>query len=318
MRFRKDAITLALLMCAGIVFSQVTAPPGLWMYTDDYGQPLYSGVELVDTSSIGPPYMVAFGLAKDDITELRDDAMSTDSTIMYYFDFPYQFTQGFAECKMMWEDRDWNWVDSINIGIPPATQMVIADSLVIKYIGPLQNHKVDIYFGEAIDRYAPAFIDSIGTLPSNYHSAYSDTAWRTVSMPLPPAPAGADRTNIREVRFLIHNAAGATALTSDVGHFYIDVVGMVSKISPAAIKAVPKSRLVTNNRLFFTPSTSGNVDLSVFSLNGKLLSTKQVPVMAGKHYSVKQFTSANANVSGSQVNIVRISGAGVNLQEKIR
>ncbi|MGB7568044.1 MAG: hypothetical protein WBM07_09300 [Chitinivibrionales bacterium] len=318
MRFRKDAVTLALVMCAGIVFSQVTAPPGLWMYTDDYGQPLYSGVELVDTSSIASPYTVYFGLAKDSILELRDDALSTDSAILYYFNFPYQFTQGFAGCKMMWEDRDWNWVDSINIGIPPATQMVIADSLVIKYIGPLQNHKVDIYFGEALDRYAPAFIDSIGTLPSNYHGAYSDTAWRTVSIPLPPAPAGADRTKIREVRFLIHNAAGTTALTSDVGHFYIDVVGMVSKISPAAIKAVPRSRLLTNNRLFFSPSTSGNVDLSVFSLIGKLLFTKQVPVMAGKNYSIKQFSWANVNVSGAQVNIVRITGAGVNLREKIR
>jgi hypothetical protein len=167
MRFHIKAIVLALLLCGAFVFGQST-PPGNWMYTDDYGQPLYSGVELVDTSSIGQPYTVYFGLAKDSITELRDDASSTDSTIRYYFSFPYQFTKGFAACKMMWEDRDWNW---------DATGY---DSLLIKYIGPLQTHKVDVFFGEAIDRYSPAFLDSIGALTSNYHSAYSDNAWRTV------------------------------------------------------------------------------------------------------------------------------------------
>jgi hypothetical protein len=303
MRFRKEFIALAFVICAGFVFGQST-PPGNWMYTDDYGQPLYSGVELVDTSSIGQPYTVYFGLAKDSITELRDDASSTDSTIRYYFSFPYQFTKGFAACKMMWEDRDWNW---------DATGY---DSLLIKYIGPLQNHKVDIFFGEAIDRYSPAFLDSIGTLTSNYHSTYSDNAWRTVTMPLPPVPDGADRTNIREVRFIIHNAAGTTAITSAVGAFDIDIVGLVS--ANTGVRSVFKGKSLLNNHLLFTPSMSRTVALSIFSLNGKRLADKHIPVAAGKKYSIKQFSSANANVPAAQVNIVSIIGAGVNVREKIR
>jgi hypothetical protein len=303
MRFHIKAIVLALLLCAAIVFGQ-SVPPGLWMYTDDYGQPLYSGIELVDTLSIGPPYTTHFGLAKDSITELRDDASSTDSTIRYYFSFPYQFTKGFAECKMMWEDRDWNW---------DATGY---DSLLIKYIGPLQTHKVDIFFGEAIDRYSQAFLDSIGTLTSNYHSAYSDNAWRTVTMPLPPAPDGADRTNIREVRFIIHNAAGTTSLTSAVGAFDIDIVGLVA--ANTGVLSVYKGKSLLNNHLFFTPSISGTVALSIFSLNGKRLADKHILVVAGKKYSIKQFSSANINVSAAQVNIASIIGAGVNIREKIR
>jgi hypothetical protein len=41
-------------------------------------------------------------------------------------------------------------------------------------------------------------------------------------------------------------------------------------------------------------------------------------VVAGKKYSIKQFSSANVNVSAAQVNIVSIIGAGVNIREKIR
>jgi hypothetical protein len=304
MRFRKDIFAFAMAMCAVVALGQ-TAPPGLWMYTDDFGQPLYSGVELVDTSSKGPPYTAYFGLAKDSITELRDIALDPDTTIVYYFSFPYQFTKGFAECKMIWEDRDWNW---------DATGY---DSLVIKYIGPLQTHKVDIFFGEAIDRYSPAFIDSIGTLPENYFATYKTSNWKTKALALPKAPAGADRTNIREVRFIIHNATGTTSLTSAVGYLDIDIVGLVSKNGTKVLRP-DKSRSLTNNHLFFSPMTSGPVELSAFSLTGKLLADRRVPVLAGDQYSVKQFSSSNLKLSMNQLYVVRISGAGINVQETLR
>jgi hypothetical protein len=70
--------------------------------------------------------------------------------------------------------------------------------------------------------------------------------------------------------------------------------------------------------LFFTPSISGTVALSIFSLNGKRLADKHILVVAGKKYSIKQFSSANINVSAAQVNIASIIGAGVNIREKIR
>jgi hypothetical protein len=305
MRFRKDAYAFAFVLCAGAFFSaSPAAPPGEWMYTDEYGTPGYSGVEIVDTSSIGPPYTMGIGL--QNTPEMRDDGYDTTESVMAYFTFDYQFTQGWSGFKLMWEDRDIN----------PPWDATGYDSLVIKYIGPLQTHKVDIFFGEAPDRYAPAFLDSIGTLTSNYHATYSNTAWKTVALPIPPAPAGADRTNIREVRFIIHNVTGS-ALTSAQGNFSFDKVGMIWK-SNTGIRAVSNSKSVTNNRLFFTPAMTGTVALSVFSLNGKQLSNRQIPVMAGKQYSIKRLASANTGLSTSQVNIVRISGAGVNVREKIR
>ena len=305
MRFRKDFITLALIFYTGIGFSKsLAAPPGLWMYTDEYGSPGYSGIELVDTSSIGPPYTLGVGIKN--IPEMRDDGYDTTESVMGYFTFDYQFTQGWSGFKIMWEDRDmltpWD-----------ATGY---DSLVIKYIGPLPTHKVDIFFGEPPSRYEPAFLDSVGTLPPNYHATYSSSAWKTVALPLPPAPSGSDRTIIQEVRFIIHNIEG-TSLTSAVGNFSIDKIGLI-KATSSGIKNDSKGKSLTNNRLFFNPVISGTVALSLLSLNGKLLAYKQVSVLAGKQYSIKQFSSANAPVFSSQVTIVRIIGAGVNVQEKIR
>jgi hypothetical protein len=224
---------------------------------------------------------------------------------MYYFSFNYQFTNGWSGFKMMWEDRDMQtpW---------DATGY---DSLVIKYIGPLQSHKVDIFFGEAPDRYAPAFIDSIGSLPSNYSSTYKSSAWKTVSIPLPPAPSGADRTQIVEVRFIIHNKSGTTAVTSAAGNLSIDKVGLIS--AKTGIRAAVNRQSIKNNHTYFTSVEGGPIDLSLFSLSGKLLAHRHVSVSAGKQYAIKQFTFANLKVSASQVNVVRIIGAGLNIQEKI-
>jgi len=315
MRFRKDVLALALVVCTRVVFGGSSIPPGKWMYTDEYGQPLYSGIELVDTANLGPPYTVGIGLHDD--PELRDVGYDTTPTVMYYFSYDYQFTQGWSGFKMMWEARDYPWNATGYTDIQGTFHYQPYDSLVIKYIGPLQSQKVDVYFGESYDRYSPAFVDSIGTLPSNYHATYSSDAWKTVALPLPPAPAEADRTQIREVRFIIHNAGDNSSLTSDVGNLSIDKVGLIWK-SNTAIKATSNRQSLKSNRLFFTPLTNGAIALSVFSLNGKLLADKQVNVAAGKRYSIRQFASANANVSASQVHLVRIRGAGIDVHELVR
>jgi hypothetical protein len=62
----------------------------------------------------------------------------------------------------------------------------------------------------------------------------------------------------------------------------------------------------------------GSVDLSLYSLSGRLLGNKQMSVIAGKRYSIKQFASENGQLSGSQIVIMRIRGAGVNVQEMVR
>ena len=318
MRFHIKAIVLALLLCAAFVFGQ-SAPKVQCIYTDDYGQPPYSGCELVDTSNLGQ--IGSRGIGIDSLPEIREIQDVNDTNIMFYFSFDYKFTQGWSGFKMIWEERNmltpWNATGYTdfqgNFHYKPF------DSLTITYIGPLPTHKVDIFFGEEdISPYTPAFVDSIGTIPANYYSAaYNSSQWKTVTIPIPPAPAGADRSSIVEIRFLIHNVAGTTSLTSAQGNFSIDKIGLVNANNTGII-GVSKTKTLTNNHLIFTPSISGTVALSIFSLNGKRLADKHILVVAGKKYSIKQFSSANVNVSAAQVNIVSIIGAGVNIREKIR
>ena len=301
MRFRKDVLLLALVLCTGVVLGSSSDASIFWVYGSDEAP--YSGIELVDTSSLGPPFDSAIGIPPQ--LEIREDNYDTTASIMHYFSFKYQFKKGWSGFKLMWEERDWTW---------DATPY---DSLVIKYIGPLQSHKVDIWFGETYDRYAAAFLDSIGTLPSNYAATYSSSAWKTVTIPFPHASDSADRTQVREIRFIIHNAAGTTSLTSDTGNFSFDKVGF-KKANNSGIKASLNRQSLKNNRMFFTPATGGTANLSIFSVNGILLADKKVSVLAGKSYSIRQFTSAHANVSASQVTIVRINGAGINVHEMMR
>jgi hypothetical protein len=288
-----------------MVFSASSDSQIFWVYGSDESP--YSGIELVDTSSKSPPYTKEFGLNHN--TELRDVGYDPSSdSIMSYFTFDYQFNDsnpGWSGFKLMWEERDWTW------------DVTPYDSLVIKYIGPLASHKVDIFFGETYDRYAPAFLDSIGTLSSNYAATYSSGAWKTVTIPFPSAPVDADRTQVREIRFIIHNIDGVTQLTSAPGNFSFDKVGF-KKATVAGIKANSNRQPLTNNRLYFTPAMGGSVDLSLYSLSGRLLGNKQMSVIAGKRYSIKQFASENGQLSGSQIVIMRIRGAGVNVQEMVR
>ncbi len=301
MRFRKDVLMFALVVCAGVVFGGAKVPPGLWMYTDEFGTPLYSGAELVDTASIAPPFLLPVDVEGD--VKLSDDAYDTTETVMNHFKWHYQFAKGFAECKLMWEDRDWPW------------DVRGYDSLVIKYIGPLSNHKVDIYFGEAIDRYSPAFLESIGSLQANYASVYSAAAWKTVSLPVPPASQGSNRQYLREVRFFIHNAPGITDTHSVRGYFYLDKVGVTRAGGSAVLQGSnPRS---PETRLTFVPAASGQVMLIMYSLDGKKLFQKSLSVVSGQRYNVRRFSRDNARLSTSQCSIVRISGNGVNVREKI-
>ena len=300
----RNVIVNAFIIAASAVFmAESAAPPGFWMYTDEYGSPAYSGVELIDTFSLGPPYEATdstFGI-------LRDDAYDFTESVMNHFDWPYQFTNGYAACKLVWEDRDWGW------------NAYGYDSLVIKYIGPLANHKIDIYFGLAFTRYDSAFVEYIGTLPANYVSSYSSDAWKTAAIPLPPPPADAPidsaRKYLREIRFIIHNADGETSMTSPQGNFYLDKVGLVKASDVAITNKIRRATVYSRSN--FTPKISGQVVLTISSLSGKQLVEKSVPVVAGQHYSVRRFLSEHAGISSLQCRIVRISGSGINIQERV-
>ncbi|MBN1308868.1 MAG: hypothetical protein JXA18_13175 [Chitinispirillaceae bacterium] len=296
------ATVVAFVITWSAAVPALSAPPGLWMYTDEYGSPGYSGVELVDTLSFGPPYEVTdstFGI-------LRDDAYDYTESVMNHFKWPYRFTNGWAGCKLIWEDRDWCW-DAYGY-----------DSLVIKYIGPLATHKIDIYFGLAFTRFDTAFVEYIGSLPANYVSDYASEAWKTVSVPLPPAPTetplDSARKYLREIRFLIHNAEGETAMTSDPGFFYLDKVGLIKESTAIAADKAVCARV--NARSMFIPPVSGPVVLGIYSMIGKRLWEKSVPVVAGRQYSVRRFSREHAVLPSPQCTIVRIRGAGINIKER--
>jgi hypothetical protein len=316
MRFRKEIFAFAMAICAVVAFGQ-TAPKVEWIYTDDYGQPAYSGVELEDTSNLGK--LGSTGIGIDSQAEIREIQDMNDTNIMFYFSYDYKFAHGWSGFKMIWEERAFPWDATGYIDQEGTFHYKPFDSLTVTYIGPLPTHKVDIFFGEEnIGPYAPAFIDSIGTIPANYYNApYNSSQWKTVTIPIPPAPAGADRTSIVEIRFLIHNIAGTTSLTSAQGNFSIDRIGLVNA-NNTGVKLVSNPKSLINNRLFFTPAVGGAVDLSLFSLSGKMLANKRITVIAGKQYSIKQLTSSNLKLSMDQLNVVRISGAGINLQETLR
>ncbi|MBN1128518.1 MAG: hypothetical protein JXA71_06005 [Chitinispirillaceae bacterium] len=299
----RTVMSNTLFIAAMWAVAALSAPPGLWMYTDEYGSPPYSGVELVDTLSFGPPYEVTdstFGI-------LRDDAYDYTESVMNHFKWPYQFTNGWAGCKLIWEDRDWSW------------NAYGYDSLVIKYIGPLANHKIDISFGLAFTRFDTAFVEHIGSINANYVSAYSSDAWKTVAIPLPPAPTSAPidsaRKYLREIRFLIHNAEGETSMTSPQGYFYLDKVGLVKTSTAIASKKTAHARVTVPST--FVPSVTGPAVLGIYSLCGKRLVEKSVTAVAGRQYSVRRFSREHAGFPITQCCIVRISGPGITVLERI-
>ena len=299
----RKVIANALIIIFITACAALSAPPGLWMYTDEYGSPAYSGVELVDTFSLGPPYEIT----DTTLGILRDDAYDYDESVMNHFKWPYQFTDGWAGCKLIWEDRDWCW-DARDY-----------DSLVLKYIGPLEQHKIDIYFGYAFTIFDSAFVEYIGAMPANYVDDYSSEAWKTAAIPLPPPPTDAPldsaRKYLREIRFIIHNSEGETPATSDPGFFYLDKVGL-TKASTAIVPKKKVSEHITSPSQF-VPPVSGKAILSIHSLCGKLLFEKSVPVVAGRRYSVRRFSRDHAGHISSQYHLVRISGSGISILERI-
>lgn len=302
MNVRKGiAGALVIIVCA--VTDVLPVPPGLWCYTDEFGTPLYSGVELVDTFALGPPYEYTdstFGI-------LRDDEYDFDERVMNHFKWPYQFKKGWDGCKLIWEDRVWAW------------DVSGYDSLVIKYIGPLENHKIDISFGMSETEFDAAYVEYVGSLPSNYVSDYSTEAWKTVAIPIPPpsedAPLDSARKYLREIRFIIHNVEGETSETSEQGFFYLDKVGFTK-----AASAVTPHRKITPRTAgpsSFVPPVAGKVQLSMYTLSGKLLFAAVVPVVAGQRYNVRRFTREHTGHVPSQWHLVRIKGSGINVLERI-
>ena len=232
---RRNYYVAAFAVCAvvGISFGQGsdTLPMSDSVHTQviytDAGQQAYSGVELIDTSAISSPYTIPVGTSGE--LEIRDGLVPTpipgfssftgddpsDSSILGYFIFPYQFSDsvynyngvnyeynGWSGFKLTWQDRGWTW-DARGY-----------DSLSIEYIGPLPQHKVDIFFGEqdpSGSNYYPSLLDSVGSLKANYVATYSSAAWKTVTIPIPPAPAHSNRSMLDEVRFLIHDTGSSTA-----------------------------------------------------------------------------------------------------------
>ena len=136
----------------------------------------------------------------------------------------YEYS-GWSECKLTWEERSCT------------LHIWCYDSLFIKYIGPLPQHKVDIVLGEQDangSNFTASVLESVGSIKANYAATYSSGAWKTATLALPAASANSNRAMLDELRFLIHDTTGGTALTSPPGIFCFDLIGLEQSQPPCA------------------------------------------------------------------------------------
>jgi hypothetical protein len=89
-------------------------------------------------------------------------------------------------------------------------------------------------------------------------------------------------------------------------------------IGGAAAVSNPLQRAVTAGRFSFAAKANGSVVISVYSLNGMLMSTQTMPVIEGAVYNVKQDELVTSNSSLSKgTYVIAVNGAGVNVREAV-
>lgn len=233
--------------------------------------------------------------------EVHCDTGIAPTTGTKYLDYNYHLVKGYAGFKIDWDQgtSSWNFADSTN--------KLCFDSLVIQHKGPLPNEIVTIWFGRNTGCGTPTVFQKIGTFPSS-------TAWVNTSIPLTIPDSMCDGNY--EMQMRINPVNGDANYTGPVANLKIGTILAVKKSSNGIVY---HNRMLTsaNNLRYFTPSVSGNVVLSGYSLNGALLFKKTVNVIAGTTYSTGKIISSYASSMSSQMHLVQIKGAGVNCMHKV-
>ncbi|MBN2037382.1 MAG: hypothetical protein JW768_11615 [Chitinispirillaceae bacterium] len=209
--------------------------------------------------------------------------------------FNYQFTAGYAGYKIDW--------DHGATGFPLANYK----GLVLAHLGPLPGHKVTVRWGYNEGCGSPTTFQTIGTFEAS-------DEWKVDTIVLPDnlEPTG----NYYEMQVLINNVDAGGSQTSPPGVLKLDDILLIKTI--AGVTHKQKLRPAVMNSRSFTPSSTGPVMLSAFSLGGELLFSRPVQVVAGKRYVIDEFVKSNVCCPSSQIHCVKIKGAGVDLTKKCR
>jgi hypothetical protein len=216
-----------------------------------------------------------------------------------YVNFNYQFGSphpGYDGFKFYWDKGNASfYVDDY-------------DSMVLWHKGPLSGHKVQMIWAQGSA--------GCGT-PINYEylgEYKSSPEWKRESFSF---PSGFVKRGLFELRMLIYNdsSTGTTSPTSPPGDLKIDNMFFIKK--SAAVNNPKIASGATGGPRYFVPTRSGNVTLTIFSLQGEQLFKESIAVTAGKKYDVSQFARKNSNLPAKWIHCIQITGAGVNITRKM-
>ena len=221
-----------------------------------------------------------------------------------YFDFYYKFRKSWAQLPIVW--ANWAGIDSL-IASPYKLLMIV-------YKGLLPNHRANMEFfygtwGPIADtmRNVLKLGDGVGILQA------SPSEWKTEIIPIPDSVTLAGITGMV---LGIGNVSSLDSATSEVGNLKVARVSLLSYPHPPAVRHGLTRRDALNNRYVFTPA-SGIVSLTIFSLKGEALASKNVAVQPGRRYSVRQFVCDQKSLASSQVRIATIKGEGVDITARV-
>jgi hypothetical protein len=219
-----------------------------------------------------------------------------------YLNYHYKVRNFWAQLPFVW--KNWEGYDSATIS--PYT------TLLITYKGILPIHQLNMSFiyatwGNNADT-MKTFLkrgDGLGILES------SPDAWKTVVIQIPDSVS---MPSITGIVLAVESVGDEGGETSDVGTIKISEISLIASEEPVIHKVV--SRGILHDRYHFIPKTSGNVEVAVYSLSGALLDIRTLRVDPLQMYSVHKLAKLPGGTAG-QIRIVKIRGAGVNLNEKI-
>jgi hypothetical protein len=224
-----------------------------------------------------------------------------------YVNYFYKFRNYYAQLPLVWSN--WQGMDS---------SMVSGYKyLMVVYKGLLPSQQVSLSFSYGTWGVAPSILESdslknaLGYGDGLGILAASPNDWKTAIITIPDSVS---LPGITGIIFGIGNVTGQGGKTSAVGNLK---VARVALFGPQAlpVKYQAFGQQAINNRYLFTPA-GGSVSLTAFSLKGEVLFSKNVTVLAGKKYSIGQFVGSAMGSSASQVRMISIKGAGVNVMTR--
>ncbi|MBN2038126.1 MAG: hypothetical protein JW768_15400 [Chitinispirillaceae bacterium] len=221
-----------------------------------------------------------------------------------YVNYYYKFRNSWAQLPIIWSN--WAGIDSITV-IPYKYLQVVYKGLL-----PVHRMKMEFIYGT----WGPnadtmkTFLklgDGVGILEA------SPSEWKTAIIEIPDSVT---LPGITGLVFAIGNLPDVVSATSELVNLKVARVSLLAN-ADIPVRHTVSRRAGQANRFYFTPSSAGNVALSIYSLKGELLSATSVKVEKGRQYSIRKFALENSGLKSAQIRMVKIRGAGVEVNQKI-